>query len=335
MTTRLAISGFGRIGRMVLRALAESGRDDVQIVLINTLGPVEASAHLYEFDSVHGRARTGVTYGEGWMDVGTGRIVMTHERDPSKIPHGEHGIDVVLECSGHFNERDKAAAHLAGGARRVLVSAPCKQADATIVYGVNNSEISADKLVISNASCTTNCLAPVAKVMADSVGIEAGYMTTIHAYTGDQPTLDTSHKDLRRARAAAMSMIPTSTGAARSVGEVLPQLKGKMNGSAIRVPTANVSVVDFGFTSERDTSTDEVNDLLHSAADGPMKGVLSVNDRPLVSIDFNHDPHSSIADLTQTHVMNKRLVRVLAWYDNEWGFSCRMLDNAAEIGKTL
>ena len=335
MTTRLAISGFGRIGRMVLRALAESGRDDVQIVLINTPGPVEASAHLYEFDSVHGRARTGVTYGEGWMDVGTGRIVMTHERDPSKIPHGEHGIDVVLECSGHFNERDKAAAHLAGGARRVLVSAPCKQADATIVYGVNNSEISADKLVISNASCTTNCLAPVAKVMADSVGIEAGYMTTIHAYTGDQPTLDTSHKDLRRARAAAMSMIPTSTGAARSVGEVLPQLKGKMNGSAIRVPTANVSVVDFGFTSERDTSTDEVNDLLRSAADGPMKGVLSVNDRPLVSIDFNHDPHSSIADLTQTHVMNKRLVRVLAWYDNEWGFSCRMLDNAAEIGKTL
>ena len=335
MTTRLAISGFGRIGRMVLRALAESGRDDVQIVLINTPGPVEASAHLYEFDSVHGRARTGVTYGEGWMDVGTGRIAMTHKRDPSKIPHGEHGIDVVLECSGHFNERDKAAVHLAGGARRVLVSAPCKQADATIVYGVNTSEISADKLVISNASCTTNCLAPVAKVMADSVGIEAGYMTTIHAYTGDQPTLDTSHKDLRRARAAAMSMIPTSTGAARSVGEVLPQLKGKMNGSAIRVPTANVSVVDFGFTSERDTSTDEVNDLLRSAADGPMKGVLSVNDRPLVSIDFNHDPHSSIADLTQTHVMNKRLVRVLAWYDNEWGFSCRMLDNAAEIGKTL
>lgn len=335
MTTRLAISGFGRIGRMVLRALAESGRDDVQIVLINTPGPVEASAHLYEFDSVHGRARTGVTYGEGWMDVGTGRIAMTHERDPSKIPHGEHGIDVVLECSGHFNERDKAAAHLAGGARRVLVSAPCKKADATIVYGVNTSEISADKLVISNASCTTNCLAPVAKVMADSVGIEAGYMTTIHAYTGDQPTLDTSHKDLRRARAAAMSMIPTSTGAARSVGEVLPQLKGKMNGSAIRVPTANVSVVDFGFTSERDTSTDEINDLLRSAADGPMKGVLSVNDRPLVSIDFNHDPHSSIADLTQTHVMNKRLVRVLAWYDNEWGFSCRMLDNAAEIGKTL
>ncbi len=335
MTIRLAISGFGRIGRMVLRALAESGRDDVTVVLINTPGPVEASAHLYEFDSIHGRARGGVTHGDDWMDVGTGRIAMTHERDPAKIPHGDHGIDVVLECSGHFNERDKAAAHLAGGARRVLVSAPCKNADATIVYGVNHHEISANHLVISNASCTTNCLAPVAKAMADSVGIEAGYMTTIHAYTGDQPTLDTSHKDLRRARAAAMSMIPTSTGAARSVGDVLPELQGKMNGSAIRVPTANVSVVDFGFTSERETSTDEVNTILKLASEGAMKGVLGTNERPLVSIDFNHDPHSSIADLTQTHVMNKRLVRVLAWYDNEWGFSCRMLDNAAEIGKTL
>jgi glyceraldehyde 3-phosphate dehydrogenase len=335
VTIRLAISGFGRIGRMVLRALAESGRDDVTVVLINTPGPVEASAHLYEFDSIHGRARGGVTHGDDWMDVGTGRIAMTHERDPAKIPHGDHGVDVVLECSGHFNERDKAAAHLAGGARRVLVSAPCKNADATIVYGVNHHEISADHLVISNASCTTNCLAPVAKAMADSVGIEAGYMTTIHAYTGDQPTLDTSHKDLRRARAAAMSMIPTSTGAARSVGDVLPELQGKMNGSAIRVPTANVSVVDFGFTSERETSTDEVNAILKSASEGAMKGVLGTNERPLVSIDFNHDPHSSIADLTQTHVMNKRLVRVLAWYDNEWGFSCRMLDNAAEIGKTL
>ena len=335
MTTRLAISGFGRIGRMVLRALVESGREDVNVVLINTPGPVEASAHLYEFDSIHGRARSAVSYGDGWMDVGTGRIAMTHERDPAQIPHGAHDIDVVLECSGHFNERDKAAAHLAGGARRVLVSAPCKQADATIVYGVNHHEISAGHKVISNASCTTNCLAPVAKAMADSVGIEAGYMTTIHAYTGDQPTLDTSHTDLRRARAAAMSMIPTSTGAARSVGDVLPALKGKMNGSAIRVPTANVSVVDFGFTSERETSTEEINAILKSASEGVMKGVLGTNERPLVSVDFNHDPHSSIADLTQTHVMNKRLVRVLAWYDNEWGFSCRMLDNAAEIGKTL
>ena len=335
MTTRLAISGFGRIGRMILRALVESGRDDVSIVLINTPGPVEASAHLYEFDSIHGRAKGSVTHGDDWMDVGSGRIAMTHERDPARIPHAAHDIDVVLECSGHFNERDKAAAHLAGGAKRVLVSAPCKNADATIVYGVNHHDIIADHLVISNASCTTNCLAPVAKAMADSVGIEAGYMTTIHAYTGDQPTLDTSHKDLRRARAAAMSMIPTSTGAARSVGEVLPALKGKMNGSAIRVPTANVSVVDFGFTSERETTTEEVNAILKSASDGAMKGVLGTNERPLVSIDFNHDPHSSIADLTQTHVMNGRLVRVLAWYDNEWGFSCRMLDNAAEIGKTL
>ena len=217
----------------------------------------------------------------------------------------------------------------------MLVSAPCTDADATIVYGVNHDDINADKIVLSNASCTTNCLAPVAKVMADSVGIEAGYMTTIHAYTGDQPTLDSNHKDLRRARAAALSMIPTSTGAARSVGDVLPRLKGRMNGSAIRVPTANVSVVDFGFTAERDTSTDEVNSLLRTAAEGPLNGILAVNDRPLVSTDFNHDPHSSIADLTQTHVMNARLVRVLAWYDNEWGFSCRMLDNAAEIGKTL
>ena len=312
MTTRLAISGFGRIGRMVLRAFVESGRDDVEIVLINTPGPVETSAHLYEFDSVHGRVRDDISFGEGWMDVGTGRIAMTHERDPAAISHGAHGVDVVLECSGRFNDRDASAAHLAGGAKRVLVSAPCKQADATIVYGVNHDEISTDHLVISNASCTTNCLAPVAKVMSDSVGIEAGYMTTIHAYTGDQPTLDTSHKDLRRARAAAMSMIPTSTGAARSVGEVLPHLKGKMNGSAIRVPTANVSVVDFGFTAERDTGTDEINALLLAAAEGPMKGVLSVNDRPLVSVDFNHDPNSSIADLTQTHVMNNRLVRVLA-----------------------
>ncbi|MEC7438264.1 MAG: type I glyceraldehyde-3-phosphate dehydrogenase [Pseudomonadota bacterium] len=335
MTVCLAISGFGRIGRMVLRALVETGRDDVEIVLINTPGPVETSAHLYEFDSIHGRVQGSVSHGEGWMDVGRGRIAMTHERDPAMIPHADHGVDIVLECSGRFNDRDSSAAHLTAGAKRVLVSAPCKNADATIVYGVNHDGIAADQLVISNASCTTNCLAPVAKVMSDAVGIEAGYMTTIHAYTGDQPTLDTSHKDLRRARAAAMSMIPTSTGAARSVGEVLPHLRGKMNGSAIRVPTANVSVVDFGFTSNRDTSTQEVNALLKTAAEGPMKGILGINERPLVSIDFNHDPHSSIADLTQTHVMNGRLVRVLAWYDNEWGFSCRMLDNAAEIGKTL
>ena len=335
MTHRIAINGFGRIGRMILRALVESGRKDVEVVLINTPGAIDASAHLYEFDSIHGRARSAAAFGDDWMDVGRGRIAMTHERDPAAIPHADHKIDIVLECSGHFNTRDGAAAHLLAGAKRVLVSAPCTDADATIVYGVNHDDINADKIVVSNASCTTNCLAPVAKVMEDSVGIEAGYMTTIHAYTGDQPTLDSNHKDLRRARAAALSMIPTSTGAARSVGDVLPRLKGRMNGSAIRVPTANVSVVDFGFTAERDTSTDEVNSLLRTAAEGPLNGILAVNDRPLVSTDFNHDPHSSIADLTQTHVMNARLVRVLAWYDNEWGFSCRMLDNAAEIGKTL
>ena len=335
MTHRIAINGFGRIGRMILRALVESGRKDVEVVLINTPGAIDASAHLYEFDSIHGRARSAAAFGDDWMDVGRGRIAMTHERDPAAIPHADHKIDIVLECSGHFNTRDGAAAHLLAGAKRVLVSAPCNDADATIVYGVNHDDINADKIVLSNASCTTNCLAPVAKVMADSVGIEAGYMTTIHAYTGDQPTLDSNHKDLRRARAAALSMIPTSTGAARSVGDVLPRLKGRMNGSAIRVPTANVSVVDFGFTAERDTSTDEVNSLLRTAAEGPLNGILAVNDRPLVSTDFNHDPHSSIADLTQTHVMNARLVRELAWYDNEWGFSCRMLDNAAEIGKTL
>ncbi len=335
MTTRLAISGFGRIGRMVLRALVETGRDDMEIVLINTPGSVEASAHLYEFDSVHGRARGTVTHGDDWMDVGRGRIAMTHERDPAAIAHAEHKIDIVLECSGKFNSREKCAAHLAGGAHRVLVSAPCNDADATIVYGVNHQTITSEMKIISNASCTTNCLAPIAKVMSDGVGIEAGYMTTIHAYTGDQPTLDSSHKDLRRARAAGLSMIPTSTGAAKTVGDVLPLLKGKMNGSAIRVPTANVSAVDFGFTAQRETSTEEINALLEAAAADEMAGVLGINARPLVSIDFNHDPHSSIADLTQTHVMNGRLVRLLAWYDNEWGFSCRMLDNVAEISKTI
>ena len=335
MTLRVAISGFGRIGRMTLRAFEELQREDMEIVLINSPGAIETSAHLYEFDSVHGRSRGTVSHGADWMDVGRGKIHMSRERNPADIPHADHGIDIVLECSGKFNERQRCLAHLDAGAKRVLVSAPCKDADLTVVYGVNHHQIASEMHVISNASCTTNCLAPVAMVMAQSVGIETGYMTTIHAYTGDQPTLDSSHKDMRRARAAAMSMIPTSTGAAFSVGDVLPELKGRMNGSAIRVPIANVSVIDFGFTSERDTSTDEINSLLSKAADGNLNGVLSVNNLPLVSIDFNHDPHSSIADLTQTHVINRRLVRVLAWYDNEWGFSCRMLDNAAEIGKTL
>ena len=335
MTLRMAISGFGRIGRMTLRAFQEMQRNDMEVVLINSPGPVETSAHLYEFDSVHGRAAGGVNYGDDWVDIGTGRISMTRERDPANIPHARHGVDIVLECSGKFNNRDASAAHLTAGAKKVLVSAPCKNADQTIVYGVNHTDLTADANVVSNASCTTNCLAPIAKVLADNVGIEAGYMTTIHAYTGDQPTLDSSHKDLRRARAAAVSMIPTSTGATKAVGEVLPQLHGRMSGSAIRVPTANVSVVDLVTTSSRDTSVDEINKVLSDAANGQMKHILGINERPLVSIDFNHDPHSSVADLTQTSVLNKRLVRVLAWYDNEWGFSCRMLDNAAAIGKFL
>ena len=335
MTLRLAISGFGRIGRMTLRASQEMQRKDMEVVLINSPGPVETSAHLYEFDSVHGRAAGGITYGNNWLDIGTGKIHMTRERNPADIPHAKHGIDIVLECSGKFNNRDASAAHLAAGARKVLVSAPCKDADQTIVFGVNHTDLTANANVVSNASCTTNCLAPIAKVLADNVGIEAGYMTTIHAYTGDQPTLDSSHKDLRRARAAAMSMIPTSTGATKAVGEVLPQLHGRLSGSAIRVPTANVSVVDLVTTSSRDTSVDEINRVLSDAANGQMRNILGINERPLVSIDFNHDPHSSVADLTQTSVLNKRLVRVLAWYDNEWGFSCRMLDNAAAIGKFL
>ena len=335
MTLRLAISGFGRIGRMTLRAFQEMQRNDMEVVLINSPGPVETSAHLYEFDSVHGRAAGGVNYGEDWVDIGTGRIHMSRERDPANIPHAKHGVDIVLECSGKFNNRDASAAHLDAGAKKVLVSAPCKNADQTIVYGVNHNDLTADADVVSNASCTTNCLAPIAKVLVDNVGIEAGYMTTIHAYTGDQPTLDSSHKDLRRARAAAMSMIPTSTGATKAVGEVLPQLQGRMSGSAIRVPTTNVSVVDLVATTSRDTSVDEINKLLSDAANGQMKHVLGINERPLVSIDFNHDPHSSVADLTQTSVLNKRLVRILAWYDNEWGFSCRMLDNAAAIGQFI
>jgi glyceraldehyde 3-phosphate dehydrogenase len=335
MTLRLAISGFGRIGRMTLRALQEMNRDDMEVVLINSPGPVETSAHLYEFDSVHGRAGEQISIGEDWMDIGRGKIKMSRERDPAQIPHAAHKIDIVLECSGKFNSRDQSAKHLTAGAKKVLVSAPCKNVDMTVVYGVNHDQLNSGVDIVSNASCTTNCLAPVAKVLADTVGIEAGYMTTIHAYTGDQPTLDSSHKDLRRARAAAISMIPTSTGATSAVGEVLPALIGKMNGSAIRVPTANVSVVDLVVTTSRDTSLDEMNQAFRDAANGPMKGVLGINERPLVSIDFNHDPHSSVVDLTQTNVANERFVRVLAWYDNEWGFSCRMLDTAAAMAKYL
>ena len=335
MTLRLAISGFGRIGRLTMRALKEMKRDDMEIVLINTPGSADIAAHLYEFDSIHGRATSRVTSGEDWINIGDGNIPITHERDPSKIPHAAHDVDIVLECSGKFNSRDGSAGHLAAGAKKVLVSAPCKQADMTVVYGVNHNDLHAKANVVSNASCTTNCLAPVAKVLTDTVGIEVGYMTTIHAYTGDQPTLDSSHKDMRRARAAAMSIIPTSTGATSAVGEVLPALVGKMNGSAMRVPTANVSVVELVVTTSRDTSLDDINRAFRDAANGALKGVLGINERPLVSIDFNHDPHSSVVDLTQTDVVNKRFVRVLSWYDNEWGFSCRMLDTAAAMRNYL
>ena len=335
MTLRLAISGFGRIGRMTLRALQEMNRDDMEVVLINSPGPVETSAHLYEFDSVHGRADGNVTFGDDWLDIGRGKIFMSREREPNNIPHAAQNIDIVLECSGKFNTRDQSAKHLSAGAKKVLVSAPCKNADMTIVYGVNHNNLSAKADIVSNASCTTNCLAPVAKVLADCFGINAGFMTTIHAYTGDQPTLDSSHKDLRRARAAAMSMIPTSTGATSAVSEVLPALRGKMSGSAIRVPTTNVSLVDLVVTTNNATSLNEVNQAFREAASGSMKKILGINERPLVSIDFNHDPHSSIVDLTQTNVANKHFVRVLAWYDNEWGFSCRMLDTAAAMAKYL
>ena len=335
MTLRLAISGFGRIGRLTTRALQEMKRDDMQIVLINTPGSADMAAHLYEFDSIHGRLTSPVTSGEDWIDLGCGKIPITHEREPSKIPHSAHDVDIVLECSGKFNCRNGSAGHLAAGAKKVLVSAPCKQADMTVVYGVNHNDLHPKADVVSNASCTTNCLAPVAKVLTDTVGIEAGYMTTIHAYTGDQPTLDSSHKDMRRARAAAMSMIPTSTGATAAVGEVLPALAGKMNGSAIRVPTANVSVVDLVVTTSRDTNLGAINQAFCDAANGALKGILGVNDRPLVSIDFIHDSHSSVVDLTQTSVVNKRFIRVLSWYDNEWGFSCRMLDTAAAMRNYL
>ncbi|MGC6531224.1 MAG: type I glyceraldehyde-3-phosphate dehydrogenase [Candidatus Puniceispirillaceae bacterium] len=331
MTTRLAINGFGRIGRLTLRALALSGRNDIEVALINTPGCVETSAHLFEYDSTHGRFPRGVTTGDDWMDIGNGQIKMTHIRGPENLPHKELGIDVVLECAGIFNARADAMRHLEAGAKKVLISAPANDSDFTLVYGVNSDQLQPSHNIVSNASCTTNCLAPIAKVMSDNFGIESGYMTTIHAYTNDQNILDNRHKDLRRARSAAQSMVPTSTGAAKAVGLVLPELKGKLDGSAIRVPTANVSAVDFKFVAEKDVSVDDVNKALIAAAKGPLSGVLGINKKPLVSIDFNTDPHSSIADITQTTVMGKRFVRVLAWYDNEWGFSNRMLDTAVAM----
>jgi glyceraldehyde 3-phosphate dehydrogenase len=335
MSVKVAINGFGRIGRNVLRAIIESGRHDIEVVAINDLGPVETNAHLLRFDSVHGRFPHEVKTTGDTIDVGRGPIKVTAIKNPAELPHKAMAIDVALECTGLFTSREKAAAHLSAGARRVLVSAPAEGADLTVVYGVNHDRLTKEHVIVSNASCTTNCLAPVAKVLHEAVGIERGFMTTIHSYTGDQPTLDTLHKDLYRGRAAALSMIPTSTGAAKAVGLVLPELNGKLDGSAIRVPTPNVSVVDLKFVAARKTTKDEINAAIMAAADGPLKGILGYTKSPNVSVDFNHDPHSSIFHLDQTKVLEGNFVRILSWYDNEWGFSQRMADTAVAIGTLI
>ena len=335
MTVRVAINGFGRIGRNVLRAIAESGRTDIEVVGINDLGPVETNAHLLRFDSVHGRFPGTVTVKGDTINVGNGAIKVTAIKDPTTLPWKDLGVDIAMECTGIFTAKDKASMHLTAGAKRVLISAPGENSDLTVVFGVNHDKLTKDHRVVSNASCTTNCLAPVAKVLNDAVGIEKGFMTTIHAYTGDQPTLDTLHKDLYRGRAAALSMIPTSTGAAKAVGLVLPELNGKLDGVAIRVPTPNVSVVDFKFLAKKATSKDEINGAIRRAAEQQLKGILGFTDAPNVSIDFNHDPRSSIFHMDQTKVMDGTLVRVMSWYDNEWGFSNRMSDTAVAMGKLL
>ena len=333
MSVKVAINGFGRIGRNVLRAIIESGRTDIEVIAINDLGPVETNAHLLRFDSVHGRFPATVTTTENSIDVGRGPIRVTSIRNPADLPWAD--VDIVMECTGIFTSVEKCQAHIENGSSRVLISAPGKPADKTIVYGVNHDVLTADDIVVSNASCTTNCLAPVAKVLNDAVGINKGFMTTIHSYTGDQPTLDTMHSDLYRARAAALSMIPTSTGAAKAVGLVLPELDGKLDGVAIRVPTPNVSCVDLTFEASRDTTPEEINAAVIAAADGPLKGVLAYTDLPMVSTDFNHDPHSSTLHLDQTKVLDGNMVRILAWYDNEWGFSNRMSDTAVAMAKFL
>ncbi len=333
MAVRVAINGFGRIGRNILRAVHEGKRRDIKVVAINDLGPVETNAHLLRHDSVHGPFAGSVKTYKNAIDIGRGRIQVTAERDPAKLPWAKLGVDVALECTGFFNSREAAAQHLEAGAKRVLVSAPAGGADATVVYGVNHKTLRKSHRVVSNASCTTNCLAPVAQVLNNTVGIVSGYMTTVHAYTGDQPVLDTLHDDLRRARGAALSMIPTSTGAARALGLVLPELAGKLDGSAVRVPTPNVSMVDLTVTVKRKTSVDEVNQAMNKASRGRLKSVLAVSDGPMVSIDFNHNPASSIFDLTQTQVVGGKLVRVLSWYDNEWGFSNRMCDTTVALAK--
>ena len=328
MAVRVGINGFGRIGRLVLRAAAEAGRNDVQFVAVNDLGPVKTNAHLLNYDSVHGTFPGDISSDDNSMTVNGQKIQVLSERDPTKLPWGDLGVDVVLECTGIFSARDKAAVHLEAGASKVLVSAPSAGADATIVYGVNNGALTKEHKVVSNASCTTNCLAPPVSVLSKSIGVERGYMTTIHAYTGDQPVLDTLHSDLRRARGAALSMIPTSTGAAKAVGLVLPELAGKLDGSAMRVPTPNVSVVDLKFVSSKPTTKEEINAMMKEAAEGHLNGIMGYNDEPLVSIDFNHDRRSSIFDASGTTVIDGTLVRILAWYDNEWGFSNRMSDTA-------
>ncbi|MET3598734.1 type I glyceraldehyde-3-phosphate dehydrogenase [Martelella mangrovi] len=333
MTVKVAINGFGRIGRNVLRAIVESGRKDIEVVAINDLGPVETNAHLLKYDSVHGRFPHEVTVKGDTIDAGLGPMRVTAIRDPKELPWSD--VDIALECTGIFTAKEKAEMLLESGAKRVLVSAPSKGADKTIVYGVNHDTLTKDDLIVSNGSCTTNCLAPVAYVLSKTFGIERGYMTTIHSYTGDQPTLDTMHKDLYRARAAALSMIPTSTGAAKAVGLVLPELNGKLDGSAIRVPTPNVSVVDLKFVPSKDVTAEEVNAAIKAAAEGELKGVLEYSEEPLVSRDFNHDPASSIFAAEQTKVLEGKLVRILSWYDNEWGFSNRMADNAVVMGKLL
>jgi glyceraldehyde 3-phosphate dehydrogenase len=333
VSVRVAINGFGRIGRLVLRAAAETGRSDLEVVAINDLAPPETNAHLLRYDSVHGRFPGRVQLEGDQLDCGTGPIKVLAERDITRLPWRDLGVEVVLECTGIFTKRDAAAKHLDAGAKRVLVSAPSEGADITVCYKVNHEQLRPEHTVISNASCTTNCLAPVAKVMHDAIGIERGHMTTIHSFTNDQNLLDVFHKDLHRARSATMSMIPTSTGAARAVGLVLPDLKGKLDGVAFRVPTPNVSVVDFTFVPKRQTSAEEVNEAIKAAADGPMQGVLGYHLEPLVSVDFNHDSHSSTVDLAATKVLEGRLVRVASWYDNEWGFACRMGDVAALLGQ--
>jgi glyceraldehyde 3-phosphate dehydrogenase len=335
MIVRVAINGFGRIGRNVLRAIAETGRKDIEIVGINDLGPVETNAHLLRYDSVHGRFPGEITVKGDTISVGNGAIKVTAIKDPATLPWKELDVDVAMECTGIFTSKEKASAHLTAGAKRVLVSAPADGADLTVVYGVNHDKLSKDHKVVSNGSCTTNCLAPVAKVINDTVGIETGFMTTIHAYTGDQPTLDTLHKDLYRARAAALSMIPTSTGAAKAIGLVLPELKGKLDGVAIRVPTPNVSVVDLKVVAKKSTTKEEINDAVKRAAEQQLKGILNYTNDPNVSIDFNHDAHSATFHMDQTKVMNGTLVRVMAWYDNEWGFANRMSDTAVAMGRLI